>query len=68
MAADTRVRASGGATGERSVYGPLANLLNAAGAALKPEEVQHFTDIARRIALILLLTGSGARAFAQPIA
>ena len=30
-----RVRASGGATGERSVYGPLANLLNAVGAALK---------------------------------
>ncbi len=24
-----RVRASGGATGERSSYGPLANLLNA---------------------------------------
>ena len=32
-----RVRASGGATGERSVYGPLANLLNAVGAALKPK-------------------------------
>ena len=27
-----RVRASGGATGERSSYGPLANLLNAVGA------------------------------------
>ena len=26
-----RVRASGGATGERSTYGPLANLLNAIG-------------------------------------
>ncbi len=32
-----RVRASGGATGERSNYGPLANLLNAIGAALKPK-------------------------------
>ena len=32
-----RVRASGGATSERSSYGPLANLLNAIGAALKPK-------------------------------
>ena len=32
-----RARASGGATGERSSYGPLANLLNAAGATLKPK-------------------------------
>ena len=32
-----RVRASGGATGERSSYGPLASLLNAVGAALKPK-------------------------------
>ena len=32
-----RVSASGGATGERSSYGPLANLLNAIGAALKPK-------------------------------
>ena len=32
-----RVRASGGATSERSSYGPLANLLNAVGAALKPK-------------------------------
>ena len=31
-----RVRASGGATGERSNYGPLANLLNAVGATLAP--------------------------------
>ena len=31
------MRASGGATGERSAYGPLANLLNAVGAALKPK-------------------------------
>ena len=31
-----RMRASGGATGERSSYGPLANLLNAVGATLKP--------------------------------
>ena len=29
-------RASGGATGERSSYGPLANLLNAVGATLAP--------------------------------
>ena len=32
-----RTRASGGATGERSAYGPLANLLNAVGATLKPK-------------------------------
>ena len=32
-----RVRASGGATGERSTYGPLANLLNAIGNTLKPK-------------------------------
>ncbi|MCY3826138.1 MAG: DNA methyltransferase [Candidatus Dadabacteria bacterium] len=32
-----QVRASGGATGERSRYGPLANLLNAIGAMLKPK-------------------------------
>ena len=32
-----RVRASGGATGERSIYVPLANLLNAVGATLKPK-------------------------------
>ncbi len=32
-----RVRASGGATGERSSYGPLTALLNAVGAALKPK-------------------------------
>ena len=31
-----RIRASGGATGERSSYGPLASLLNAVGATLKP--------------------------------
>ena len=41
-----RVRASGGATGERSSYGPLANLLNAVGAALKPRVfcVQELAD------------------------
>ena len=41
-----RVRASGGATGERSRYGPLANLLNAVGAALKPKVfcVQEIAD------------------------
>ena len=32
-----QVRASGGATGERSSYGPVANLLNAIGAALRPK-------------------------------
>ena len=32
-----RVRASGGATDERSSYGPLANLLNAVGATLRPK-------------------------------
>ena len=32
-----RVRVSGGATGERSSYDPLANLLNAVGATLKPK-------------------------------
>ena len=32
-----RIRASGGATGERSTYGPLANLLNGVGATLKPK-------------------------------
>ena len=32
-----RICASGGATGERSSYGPLANLLNAVGATLKPK-------------------------------
>ena len=32
-----RVRTSGGATGERSSYGPLASLLNAIGATLKPK-------------------------------
>ena len=31
------MRASGGATGERSSYGPLANLLNAVGASLTPK-------------------------------
>ncbi len=32
-----RIRASGGATGERSSYGPLANLINAVGAGLRPK-------------------------------
>ena len=41
-----RVRASGGATGERSSYGPLANLLNAVGATLRPKVfcVQELAD------------------------
>ena len=106
-----KIRASGGATGERSYYPALTNLLNAVsgaadalgdttfdihlndraywrnvpasvwgyklggyqvlkkwlsyrergvlGRALKPEEVQHFTDTARRIAGILGLVGEG---------
>ena len=33
----SRVRASGGATGERSSYPALAGLLDAVGAALKPK-------------------------------
>ena len=32
-----RQRASGGATGERSTYTPLVNLLNAVGTSLKPK-------------------------------
>ena len=32
-----RMRASGGSTEERSSYGPLANLLNAVGATLRPK-------------------------------
>ena len=32
-----RIRASGGATDERSTYGALANLLNTVGATLKPK-------------------------------
>ena len=32
-----RIRALGGGTGERSFYGPLANLLNAIGNTLKPK-------------------------------
>ncbi|MCY3959817.1 MAG: N-6 DNA methylase [Chloroflexi bacterium] len=32
-----KIRASGGATGERSGYGPLANLLNDVGGGLKPK-------------------------------
>ena len=32
-----RIRASGGATGERSYYPPLTNLLNAIGGVLKPK-------------------------------
>ena len=32
-----RIRASGGATGERSTYPPLANLLTAVGATLRPK-------------------------------
>ena len=55
-----RVRASGGATGERSTYAPLANLLNAVGATLRPkafcvDEVQHLTNTARRISAILMV-------------
>ena len=32
-----RIHASGGATGERLSYAPLANLLNAVGATLEPK-------------------------------
>ena len=32
-----RVRASGGATRERSSYGPIANLLNAIGETIRPK-------------------------------
>ena len=32
-----RIRASGGATGELSTYGPLVNLLDAVGSSLKPK-------------------------------
>ena len=41
-----RIRASGGATDERSLYGPLANLLNAVGSTLKPKVfcVQELAD------------------------
>ena len=40
------VRRSGGATDERSLYVPLANLLNAVGCALKPKGfcVQELSD------------------------
>ena len=40
------VRASGGATDERSLYVPLANLLNAVGGTLKPKVfcVQELAD------------------------
>ena len=36
-----RIRASGGATGERSAYTPLANLLTAVGAQLKPRGLRR---------------------------
>ena len=36
-----RMRASGGATGERSSCTPLANLLDAVGATLKPKVYCH---------------------------
>ncbi len=41
-----RVRASGGATQERSLYGPLDNLLTAVGATLRPKvfSVQELAD------------------------
>ena len=32
-----RIRVSGGATGERSGYGPLVNLLNEIGGGLRPK-------------------------------
>ena len=46
--ADLRtIRASGGATGERSYYPPLSNLLNAVGAALRPK-VACVTELANQ--------------------
>ena len=39
-----RVRATGGATGERSSYGPLANLLNGVGVTPKVFCVQELAD------------------------
>ena len=41
-----RIGASGGATDERSLYGPLNSLLTAVGATLKPKVfcVQELTD------------------------
>ena len=41
-----QVHHSGGATGERSLYGPLANLLNAVGSTLRPKVfcVQELAD------------------------
>ena len=41
-----RIRSSGGATQERSLYGPLGNLLTAVGATLKPKVfcVQELAD------------------------
>ena len=41
-----RIRASGGATEERSQYGPLDNLLTAVGATLRPKVfcVQELAD------------------------
>ena len=43
-----RVRASGGATGERSSYGPLVGLLNAIGAMLKLMPVMRWRGSRRR--------------------
>ena len=45
LAALHTIRASGGATGERSYYPPLSNLLNAVGAALRPK-VTCVTELA----------------------
>ncbi len=42
-----RIRALGGGTGERSFYGPLANLLNAIGNTLKPK-VSCVTELANQ--------------------
>ena len=41
------IRASGGATDERSLYVPLANLLNAVGATLQPK-VFYVQDLANQ--------------------
>ena len=46
-----RMRSSGGGTGERSSYGPLANLLNAVGAA---EAFAKSTEWGRELARLLV--------------
>ena len=50
---------AGGATGERSSYGPLAKLLDAVGATLKPKVPRdHTNSAARKGRRVLPLTRS----------